>query len=441
MKEGKSRRPHRPGRRTPKDSGGRGVAVNILRRRFEGSVPFSASYAAADFRRLSLADQLLARELIGGVVRHLSLIDYWLDEVSSRSLDEVDAVVLWVLRISVYQIHWLRVPDYASVDEAVRLVGALGRGRARSFVNAVLRNFLRSRPGEPSGQSAQALALRYSHPVWLVKRWCVRYGTARTEEILSRNNSVPPSVVRINTFRTTPEAFLRKLTDEGISAESLAGVPACVRVESRGFVRHDLYRQGYCFFMDYSSQQVANLGEPEKARRVADLCAAPGGKSFVLASRLRHGAALVCADADVRRLATMRVRARDLSVPALQFLQADSTVPLPLKAEFGLVLADVPCSGLGTIRSNPDIKWFVREADLTRWQGRQRRILLNAFKILLPGGELIYSTCSTEPEENERVVESLLDADSRASLQGEYWRSFPPSGPGDGFFAARIRRS
>ncbi len=441
MKQGRPQRSDRPGRRDPKDSGGRGIAVRTLRRRFEGSIPFAESYDSVDFRGLPLADQMLARELIGGVVRHLSLIDCWLADVSSRPLDEVDAVVLWVLRISVYQIHWLRVPDYASVDEAVRLVGSLGRGRARSFVNAVLRNFLRSRPGEPEGRSAQALAIRYSHPLWLVKRWCGRYGAARTEEILRRNNSLPPSVVRVNTFRTTPEAFIRRLADEDIPAELLPGIPACARVESRGFVRHDLYRQGHCFFMDYSSQRVAHLGEPEKGRRVADLCAAPGGKSFILAARLRPGAVLVCADSDLRRLEWMRDRARRLGVPALQFLQADSTDTPPLKAEFGLVLADVPCSGLGTIRSNPDIKWFVRESDLIRWQDRQRRILLNAFGILRPGGELIYSTCSTEPEENEQVVESLLETDTRAVLQGEFWRSFPPDGPGDGFFAARIRRS
>jgi 16S rRNA (cytosine967-C5)-methyltransferase len=441
MNEGRFQQSRRSRRPAATGSGAREVAVRTLRRRFERSIPFVESFESSDFRRMSLADQLLARELVSGVVRQLSLIDYWLEAVSSRPLDRLDALVLWVLRISVYQIHWLRVPDYASVDEAVRLVGTLGRGRARSFVNAVLRSFLRSRPGEPEGHSVQALAVRYSHPRWLVERWYDRFGAGRTEEILSRNNSLPPSVVRINTFRTTPEAFIQRLADEDIPAELLPGIPACARVESRGFVRHDLYRQGYCFFMDYSSQQVAHLGDPGNVGRAADLCAAPGGKSFILASRLRPGAVLVCADADLRRLECMRVRARNLAVSTLQFLQADATNALPLTSGFGWVLADVPCSGLGTIRSNPDVRWFVRESDLDRWQDRQRRILLNAFKLLLPGGELIYSTCSTEPEENEQVVETLLDADSRAILQGEYWRSFPPTGPGDGFFAARIRRS
>ncbi len=439
MKNGPNETFEPPGRSAASDA--RREAIRILRRRFEGSTPFVDGYAAPDFRRLSLADRLLVRELVGGVVRHLSLIDSWIARVSSRPLDQVDVGVLWVLRISIYQIHWLRVPDYASVDEAVRLVGALGRGRARSFVNAVLRNFLRARPGEPEGRSPQALAVRYSHPLWLVERWCERFGAASTEEILRRNNGLPPSVVRVNTFLTTTPEFLRRLAEDEIPAEPLTGIPACVRLESRGFVRHDLYRQGHCFFMDYSSQQVANLGEPERARRVADLCAAPGGKSFILASRMQPGSLLICADADLGRLGTMRDRARDLAVGPLEFLQADATAPVPLRSEFELVLADVPCSGLGTIRSNPDIKWFVRESDLVRWQARQRRILLNAFQILQPGGEVIYSTCSTEPEENEQVVEFLLDNDSRARLQGDYWRSFPPDGPGDGFFAARIRRS
>ena len=378
---------------------------------------------------------------MAGVCRHLRLIDHWLQALSSRPLRRVDATVLWVLRVALYQIGWLRVPDYASVDEAVRLVGMLGCGRARPFANAVLRSFLRSRPEEPTGDSPQALAIRHSHPEWLVGRWCRRFGSQRTEEILRRNNLPPPSVVRINTFRIRPEEFLDRLSEAGIPGEAMAGVPACVRVERRGFVRDDLYRKGYCFFMDYSSQRVAHLGDPGRDRPVVDLCAAPGGKSFILASRLPSGSTLTCVDVDRERLAQMRARARQLQVPSLSFLQADATCPLPLKPEFGFVLADVPCSGLGTIRSNPDLRWFVREEDLGRWQERQQRILHQAFQLLGEEGELVYSTCSSEPEENEQVVESFLQTVTRARLIGEYWRSFPPEGPGDGFFAARIGRS
>lgn len=439
-KSNESRRRTARGRRTSGAGDARSLAVQILRRRFERTIPFQTSFGSAEFARLSLADQLLVRELVGGVVRHFSLIDLWLGEVWSRPLHQLDPVILWILRISIYQIRWLRVPDYASVDEAVRLAGELGRARGRSFVNAVLRAFLRSNSKEPEGSSVEALAARYSHPIWLVERWLARFGAATTEEILIRNNELPPSVVRVNTFRVTTEEVLRHLADQGVVAEALPGIPACIRVESRGFVRHPLYRKGYCFFMDYSSQQVAHLGEVAGAQRIADVCAAPGGKSFILASRLPPGILVLCVDLDRRRVVDMRRRAGELAVPGLRFVQADSAETLPLTSGFDFVLADVPCSGLGTIRSNPDVKWSVREADLIRWQNRQRRILANAFRLLDVGGELVYSTCSTEPEENERVVEDLLASNPRACLQGEFWRSFPSQGPGDGFFAARIRR-
>ncbi len=403
-------------------------------------MPFATSYASEDFERLSPADRSLVRELVGGVVRHLSLIDYWLALISSRPLDEVDPEILWVLRISLYQIHWLRVPDYASVDEAVRLTRALGHGHAAAFVNAVLRGFLRSRPQEPSVDSVRGLATRYSHPEWLVQRWAARFGFGPTEDILRRDNALPPSVVRVNTFRISTSQFLSRLAAEDIPSRPVEGLPDCIEVDHRGFVRHELYRQGFCFFMDVSSQRVAYLGDPGSARYVADLCAAPGGKSFILASRIRPGTVQICADIDRGRLAGMRDRARELGVGPLHFVEADATSePLP-EGRFGLILADVPCSGLGTLRSNPDIKWFVREGDLLRWQHRQRRILQEAFRALEPGGEVVYSTCSTEPEENEQVVEALLGMDARARLRGEYWRSFPGDGPGDGFFAARIGR-
>ena len=418
----------------------RSESVRILGRRFDSNVPLDLQFLSRPFLDLPPRDQSLCRQLVDGVLRNLSLIDEGLRVVTARPLKRIDSVVLWLLRLTVYQIRFLRVPDYAAVNEAVRLCRELHRSHARSFVNGVLRSYLRVLPEPPEGDSADALAVRFSHPRWLVSRMLNRHGAERCREVLLVNNSFAPSVVWVNPGKTTLDLFCRQLEAEEIVYEVLDFPPNCVRLQARGFVRHPLYRSGHCFFMDSSSQRVAWLADVVGRTAVADLCAAPGGKSFLTASRLGADASLVCCDVSLRRIREMRTRAEFLGISNLLLVQSDSAVAVPLRSNCDLLLADVPCSGLGTLRSNPDIRWFVEEADLPRYQARQLRILSLAFSRLKSGGEVVYSTCSTEPEENEQVVEELLRIEPSAALVDEYFRTLPGDGLGDGFFAARIRR-
>jgi 16S rRNA (cytosine967-C5)-methyltransferase len=425
---------------TPPPGNPRAFAVGALLDRFERSRSLAAIFGTPAFLRMPLADRLLARELVDGVLRALSLLDHLILRLSNRPLSRIEPVILWILRVSIYQMRFLRVPDYAAIHEGTGLCGGFGRAHARGFVNALLRQYQRRLPEPPRGDSVGDLAVRFSHPPWLVARWLKRFGLEELKGLLERNNLHPPSTVWVNPFRLPVEDFCERLGESGVAYAKIDGLPHAVRVDHRGFVRHELYRAGNCFFMDRSSQLVAYSSRLEGRRRLADLCAAPGGKSFILRHRAEPRASLVSIDPHGGRLRDMRARAAGLGIGGIDHLVADAAARLPFGREFDFVLADVPCSGLGTLRTNPDIRWFVVEEDLKRYQERQVRILGEAFRILAPGGELLYSTCSTEPEENERVVEALLSRDPEAAVEEEPIRTFPRDEGGDGFFIARILR-
>jgi len=391
------------------------------------------------FLSLSAQDRRLATEMAYGVIRNKGRLDFYIRELSGRELRKIDPVIRWVLRLGLYELEFLRTPDRAAVYEAVELTRVVRKASAASFVNAVLRGYLRNRPELPSGSSAAALAVRFSHPEWLVARYLDRFGEDATCGLLERNNSNPLPLVRVNRFKTDIPVFTRLLEQEGIAYEEFASLPDALVIHHPAFAQHPFYQDGYCFFMDAASQEVAHLPDLEGVRTIGDFCAAPGGKAFILAWRCRGKLYLKCLDISRARLLQMRKRAEVQGVPGLSYLLADLTRPAPFQAVFDFVLADVPCSGLGTIRSNPDIRWTIQSSHLSRFQERQVSILRNAFDALAPGGRVFYVTCSTEPEENEQVVERFLESEPRSVLAHPYFRTFPGAHPGDCFFAAEIR--
>jgi 16S rRNA (cytosine967-C5)-methyltransferase len=234
--------------------------------------------------------------------------------------------------------------------------------------------------------------------------------------------------------------FRKVLDQEGISYETVSELPDAVRVVARSFTEHKQYKEGNCFFMDASSQRIAYLVDLCDSRLVADLCAAPGGKAFLMASRLQPGGRIFCSDINGDRLRQTRRRADLYGITELSFVQMDLTVGTAYTNCFDAVLLDVPCSGTGTFRANPDARWRMGEEDLLRFQQRQLKLLHSAFSILGPGRELVYSTCSTEPEENEHVVEQFLASEESAELSAGYFQTLPYRDQGEGFFAARVRR-
>jgi 16S rRNA (cytosine967-C5)-methyltransferase len=403
-------------------------------------MPLDAIYRSSPYLDLSIQDQVLVRELVDGVLRSRERIDFYISNLSDRQLTRIDQIILWILRVSLYEMESLRIPHYASVHTAVSLCKSVGKTSAKGFVNAVLRGFQRNPPQLPAGNSARALAVRYSHPRWLVGRYLDRWGIQTSIEMLERNNQLPEPTLWVNPSRIEMTEFCETLVADGFQVEVVAEVPNCARVSGRGLTDHVLYREGYCFFMDLSSQRVVSLVDLAGKGVVADFCAAPGGKSFLIASQLDTHALLVSSDVSRRRLAFMKKRSVLYRLESPNLVQGDLESGPPFGGSFDFVLADVPCSGLGTIRSNPDLRWTRRESDLARYQKKQLRILAGSFAALKRGRCLVYSTCSTEPEENEQVVEEFLAVQNEAKLVGEFFRTFPENQGGDGFFAAQVRR-
>ena len=415
------------------------VAVDALIRRFVDSVALDTVYHSSPYCDLNRQDQGLVRELVDGALRNRGKIDFHISKLSHRPLSRIDEVVLWILRVSLYEMESLRIPHYASVHTAVSLCKALGKTSAKGFVNAVLREFQRRPPALPEGNSSESLAIRYSHPAWLVNRYLNRWGLQTTLELLDRNNRLPEPTLWVNPSRIKIREFRERLVADGFDVEVVDDVPNCARVTGRRLTDHALYREGFCFFMDTSSQRVANWVDMAGKRVVGDFCAAPGGKSFLIAAQLDEDALMVSSDVSRRRLSSMKRRAAQYRLEGVNLVQADLARGTPFGRNFDFVLADVPCSGLGTIRSNPDIRWTIRESDLFRFQQKQLEILSSAFAGLKRGRSLVYSTCSTEPEENEQVVEEFL-RQQQAELIGGFLRTFPENEGGDGFFAGQVRR-
>ena len=417
----------------------RALAASFLKDLLKHRKKLDSLSQNADFLNLDSRNRRLVVELVYGVLRNLRLLDHYLGKLSRTPLEKLDESVLWVLRLALYEIEFLRIPDHAAVHEAVGLCRKFRKTSAAGFVNALLRSFLRERPTLPKGRSARALAVRLSHPEWLVKRYLTRYGVDQTEQLLRRNNEPPIPTLWVNIFKTDLQSLCRQLEEEQISYEVYPHLPNCITVRSAGFTQNRAYREGLCFFMDVASQEVAYLTEVRNHRMLADFCCAPGGKAFLLVSQKGKDAKMSCCDFSLPRLMETRERAKFLQVPGLNFINADLRLTPPFRQPFDFVLLDVPCSGLGTLRSNPDIRWKIREKDLSRFHFTQVSLLQSGFSVLRRGGVLTYSTCSTEPEENESVIEEFLAEEPRAFLAGDFHRTFPESHPGDCFFAARIR--
>ncbi len=417
----------------------RATAIKFLHDVFQRGKHLDALSLEPVFLKLDQRDRRLVTELVYGVLRNRGLLDFYIAQLSRHQLDRLDQVILWILRVSLYQTEFLRVPDRAAVHEAVNLCRWFRKSSAAGFVNAVLRHFLRRKPVLPKGSSAHALATRYSHPEWLVQRYLARYGPTQTEALLKRNNQPPLPALWVNIFKTDFESFCERLKQEAIEFQIYPNLPNCILIQSPTFSQHELYRASYGFFMDLASQEIAYLAKVQEHRLLGDFCAAPGGKSFLLASQKSGNAKIFCCDSNFQRLREMKTRSFAYQVPDLYFFNADLSLSEPWQNVFDFVLLDVPCSGLGTLRSNPDIRWKIEESNFQTFHEKQVAILRNSFAALRKGGELVYSTCSTEPEENEQVVEELLSYEGEATLLGDLHRTFPDSHPGECFFAARVR--
>jgi len=366
-------------------------------------------------------DQALFLELATGTTRWRAEVDALVAPYCRRALDDLTPEVRTVLRLAAYQLHHLdRIPAHAIVNESVELSRALRQERAAGFVNGVLRSLVRGRsqpsplPARPADPADTDAALNYlsvtlSHPRWLVARWLTRVGFDACERWCQFNNATPEVTVR----SIDPDAgdLLDRLRGEGVDATEGRYVPGSVQLAAGALGGVSPSMRQSLLIQDEASQLVGWLAAPPPGARMLDACAAPGGKTVLLARAAGPEGMVVAADRRAARVALLRATlARAGLTSRAPVLTLDAEVGLPFGPAFDRVLLDAPCSGLGTLRRDPDIKWSRRAEDLPALAASQQRMLAGAADVVRPGGAIVYATCSSEPEENDAIVNAFLAA-------------------------------
>jgi len=394
----------------------RRVAHDILLRVETGSFASNLLASIPD-SELSAADRSLAQELVLGVLRWRKLLDYFLERYARRALGSLDPPVLIALRMGLYQLRQLsRVPAPAAVSESVNLVKRARLASAAPFVNAVLRKAARN-PNDTIGNDLddpmERLAVEVSHPSWMIGRWSrsLRNLDAARALALANNQAAPPAF-RVNTIKTEVDKVLGALKEQGCVTRPSGLAPGALVAEARsGRTLIDASRKGLVYIQSEASQLVSVLLAAEVGQTILDLCAAPGSKATHIAALTSNHSPIVACDIHPSRLKALSQICRTLGVTSVQPLAADMSQGLPFANDFhkfDRVLIDAPCSGTGTLRENPEIKWRLAPGDITRLAELQYSLLTAGASAVRPGGRLVYSTCSMEPEENEEVVNRFL---------------------------------
>lgn len=434
----------------------RALAIDVLAR-LEATDAWLTPVLDARLSEASLRDArdvALVTELCYGATRRRLALDFALAGVSDRRLATLEDRVLAALRVGAHQIFYGRMPARAAVAETVEAVKELGLARAAGFVNAILRKLaaLPSQPLPPPEPRAEYLAVRESHPAWLVQRWLSVFGSERAEAMLVADNQPPPLVLRANRTRTTRQALAALFAEAGLVARPTQASPWGLSFSGQGRVEQLFgFREGLWQVQDEAAQLVVHYAEVAEGARVLDVCAAPGGKTCQLAER----GPVVAMDLHPRKLQGIGGEAARLGVAERITLRAhDATQEFP--ADLGpldAVLLDAPCSGLGTLRRNPELRYRRSVEDIPRLAALQRTMLERAQAVVRPGGLLVYAVCSTEPEEGPEQMRAFLAdhadfalappegaAAQDCPLEGGCLRTLPSSAGMDGFFAARLRR-
>jgi 16S rRNA (cytosine967-C5)-methyltransferase len=447
----------------------RRAAFEILRR-VELEDAYAATLLVGLDEQLRGDDRALCHELVLGVLRRRLWLDNTLQHFASRRVENLDLAVRIALRIGLYQLRFLtRIPPSAAVNESVNLVRAARVKSAGGFVNAVLRRATREPDYDPAtnvADPAEKLAIEFSHPRWLIQRWVERFGFDETAGLARANNEAAPVAFRLTTkalkTEKTSRQIIAQLEASGAQVASSRVAPDAWRVSSHGTARdreranagailRKLSRDGLIYFQDEASQLVAHLLGAKAGDRVLDVSAAPGSKTTHIAA-LQPQAMIVAGDLHEHRVRTLRDLAMTQEADIIRLVVHDATINLPFADSFfDRVLVDAPCSGTGTLRHNPEIRWRLKPDDIAELASKQERILAHAAAMVRRGGLLLYSTCALEPDENEAVVWDFIKGHTDfhpAALAGSpdllteagAIRTWPHRHDVDGFFIMAFRR-
>ena len=410
-------------------------------------------------------DRALAGEIATGTLRWQAAFDHVISRFTSRALSKFDREVLVIVRLTMFQlVHLDRVPASAAVNDAVSLTRKAGKKSAAPLVNALLRRVSRERDRLPLPPTANPaverdaaldyLAVTLSHPRWLAARWLDRYGFQAAEAWAQFNNAPAALTLRANRLRMTREELAKALVEAGVETTPTRLAPDGLIVQRGNPLRTPLAGSGAFVVQEEASQLVTLMTQVQPGETVLDACASPGGKTTAMAADMSDTGLIVASDVRARRIELLHHTVAASGARTIRIVQADATRPLPFRAQFDCALLDAPCSGLGTLRRDPDLKWRRKEDDFPALQTLQRSMLREVAAVLKPGGRLVYSTCSSEPEENETLVREFSAESGWTVVRPEglpslvetliteegFLRTYPFRDGVEAFFAAVLRR-
>ncbi len=457
----------------PSPSNARKFACNVLLAIYRNqNFADDAFDAALKKAALSELDRVLAFELVYGVLRYAITLDWRLDHLSRKPMARLPLNVATTLRVAAYQLLYLdRIPASAAVNEAVKLIRKQPGHDWGGLVNGILRNLLRQ-PAPPLPNSTtnpfQTLSLQYSCPSWMVERWMNAFGFTNAEILCKKTLEVPPLTLRTNTLRCTRVALLECLAVEGISARETPVSPLGVILEKCGNPGLlSVVQDGWCYIEDEAAQLIPPLLDPQPGERILDACAAPGGKTTHLAQLMQNQGKIIALDRQNNRLTRLQENCRRLEINIVQTYEYDLVAKLKgiessqshsdfLIEPFDRILVDAPCSGLGILRRHPEGKMLKQRSMIKESSHTQTQILNRVCQLLRPGGILVYSACSIEPEETREVISAFClehpdfqpepvtpwmasTGSSLVTEQGYLCTAFQSFNM-DGFFACRLKK-
>ena len=422
------------------------IAAYEVLLKIETERAYSSALLARYESQLDPVDRGLCHEIVLGLLRKKLLLDRYID-VFARG-KKLDIEIRLILQIGLFQLYYLdRIPDHASVNESVELAIKAKKSSARGLINAVLRSAVRGKPGLEFKNDIERLAIETSHPEWLIEHWLEQLALGSVDHLARSNNEVPNV-----TFRRTVKGLSVQLPASVVESEL---VPGCFIASSFDPQLRDLADKGHIYFQDEASQMVAAAADIKPGDKFLDVCAAPGGKTTYVANLISNETdnLLVAGDLTKRRIRLLQDTCQKQGADFVNLVQYDAATGLPFSGStFDRVLVDAPCTGTGTIRHNPEIRYFLCPEDFLRMGIKQAAILNNASTVVKPNGILVYSTCSLEREENEDVCKTFLSGNSEWTRidpkvppkfltdQG-FARTYPHRNGLDGFFIATFQRS
>jgi 16S rRNA (cytosine967-C5)-methyltransferase len=450
--------------KTVENTSPRQLAVEILNR-IEESGAFAEPLLDAVLSQDDLTnihDRRLLTQIVYGTLRMRGHLDWIIQRLYRGNFDLMEMGIRNILRTAMFQMWYTdRIPDFAIVDEAVEIT-KIKHPAGSGLVNAILRNAIRGKDKitypDIEKDPALHISIIHSHPLWLVNRWMEIFGLDETIAICKANNLIPPYSLRVNRLKTSWERVAEELLREGFEVKTTAFSPDGIIISNPTLpIRETIsYKSGYIQVQDEASQLIAYLVDPKPGETVLDICAGIGGKTTHLAEIMGNRGNILAIDMNENKIKLLKgnIKRQEITIVDAQVKDATKDLGMNFHETFDKVLIDAPCSGLGTLRRNPEIKWRTSKESLKKVVSLQKSILKRAALYLKKGGVLVYSTCSILPEENEKIIKSFI-ADNRdftllrprGIIQSSmidnrgYFRTYPHRHGTDGFFGAVLKKT